>query len=111
MQGQDRRAAIAAYKERKSRAGIYALRCPAAGTIWVGRTLTLETVENRHRFALRMGNAPQAGLQAAWRQYGPDGLVFEVLEVLPEEELDFARDALLKDRLAHWCAALQAQLL
>jgi hypothetical protein len=111
MPGQDRRAAIAAYKEKKSRAGIYALRCAASGAVWVGRTLTLETVRNRHWFALRLGTASQASLQAAWTAHGPDSFRFEVLEELPEEEMAYLRDALLKDRLAHWRAALGAELL
>ncbi|MFC3676484.1 GIY-YIG nuclease family protein [Ferrovibrio xuzhouensis] len=111
MQGQDRRAAVAAYKEKKSRAGIYAVRCPPAGAVWIGQTLTLATVQNRLWFSLRMGQAPQAGLQAAWREHGPESLVFEVLEDLPEEALAYVRDRLLKDRLAHWRAALDAQAL
>ena len=109
MQDQDRRAAIAAYKERKPAAGIYALRCAASGAVWVGQTLTLGTVWNRHLFALRLGNARPAALQTAWNTHGEAAIGFDVLEELPEEELDFARDALLKDRLAHWRAALQAQ--
>jgi hypothetical protein len=111
MQGPDRRAAVAAYKEKKTRAGIYALRCAASGAVWVGRTLTLDSVQNRHWFTLRFGNAPQASLQAAWTAHGPDSFRFEVLEELPEEELAYLRDALLKARLAHWRAALGAQVL
>jgi hypothetical protein len=33
----DRKAAVAAYKERKSACGIYALRCGPSGEVWVGR--------------------------------------------------------------------------
>jgi hypothetical protein len=35
----DRKAAVAEYKKRKAIAGIYAVRCPANGQVWVGRTL------------------------------------------------------------------------
>lgn len=37
MTGEDRKAAIAAYKERKVIGGVYAVRCAATGEVWVGR--------------------------------------------------------------------------
>jgi len=109
MQGQDRKSAIAAYKERKPAAGIFAIRCAGAGAVWVGQTLTLETVQNRIWFALRMGNSPRSGLQAAWREHGPESFSFEVVERLDDEDLPYIRDTRLKDRLAYWRAALNAQ--
>jgi hypothetical protein len=41
--GEDRKAAIAAYKERKSVAGIYVIRCAASGEAWVGQAPNLDT--------------------------------------------------------------------
>jgi hypothetical protein len=37
----DRKAAIAAYKERKTVAGIYVIRCAASGGAWVGQAPNL----------------------------------------------------------------------
>ena len=47
MKIDDRKAAIAAYKKRKSAAGIYAVRCAPTGESWIGQTLNLETIQNR----------------------------------------------------------------
>jgi hypothetical protein len=102
MKGMDRKAAVAAYKERKTVAGIYAVRCLATGEQWVGQAPDLGTIRNRLWFTLKLGTSPHRGLQAAWNAHGADNFVFEELERMPEEALSFARTALLKKRLAHW---------
>lgn len=109
MKREDRKAAVAAYKERKSAAGIYAIRCLATGQCWVGRAANLETVQNRLWFTLRQGGHPHRGLQATWAARGADSFAFEAIERLEEEDLAYIRDRLLKDRLAHWRAILQAE--
>lgn len=109
MQGADRKAAVAAYKERKAVAGIYAVRCSVTGQCWAGRALALDTVRNRLWFTLRQGSNPHRALQAAWRAHGAEAFSFEEIERLDEEALAYARDRALKERLAHWCAALNAE--
>jgi hypothetical protein len=106
--GRDRKALIAAYKERKTAAGIYAVRCVASGRVWVGRAPNLDTVENRLRFSLRTGNHPNRTLQAAWSARGGDGFSIEPLERLEDDAPAYARDRRLKDRLAHWRCRLDA---
>lgn len=105
----DRKAAIAAYKERKPAVGIYLIRCRASGQCWIGASPTLDTIRNRHWFTLRHGSFPHPGLQTAWRAHGAESFGFEILEHLAEDEEDASyRGLLLKKRLAHWQAALQA---
>jgi hypothetical protein len=108
MKGDRRKAAIAAYKERKSVAGIYILRCRATGEVWVGQSPTLDTIQNRTWFTLRLGNNPNPGLQKAWNDHGAESFAFEVVERLPEEESSYVRNAALKERLAHWQTTLRA---
>ncbi|HEX5999038.1 MAG TPA: GIY-YIG nuclease family protein [Hyphomicrobiaceae bacterium] len=109
MHGEQRKAAIAAYRERKNVAGIYLVRCEATGALWVGQTPTLDTVQNRIWFTLRLGNNPNPTLQKAWSDHGPDSFAFEVVEQLPDEETStYVRNAALKERLAHWQATLDA---
>ncbi|MET4040164.1 hypothetical protein ABIC03_001849 [Bradyrhizobium sp. RT6a] len=43
----DRKAAIAAHKERKTVAGVYVVRCAASGEAWVGQAPNLDTIQNR----------------------------------------------------------------
>jgi len=76
MKGDERKAAIASYKERDDVAGIYQVRCAASGEI---------------------------------DDHGAESFAFAVLERLADEESSFVRDALLKERVAHWRSALGAQ--
>lgn len=107
MKTDDRKAAIAAYKKRKSIAGIFAVRCAASGQVWVGRALDLDAIQNRVWFALRRGSHGNRELQGAWSAHGEGGLTFETLERLQEDELPYVRDALLRERAAHWSATLK----
>ncbi|CAO3437847.1 GIY-YIG nuclease family protein [Azospirillum doebereinerae] len=111
MMGEERRAAVAAYKEREVSAGVYAVRCAATGQVWVGTAPDVDSIRNRIWFQLRMATSPHRDLQGAWTAHGADSLAFEVLERLDEEPLAYARTAALKARLAHWSAALDAPVL
>lgn len=111
MKREARRAAVAAYKERKVIAGIYAVRCVPTGERWVGRAPDLGTIQNRLWFMLRQNLSPQRGLQAAWNVHGADQFVFEAVERLPDEALPYVREATMKRRLAHWSAALNATVI
>jgi hypothetical protein len=103
-----RKAAIAAYKERKTVAGIFVIRCKASSETWVGETPNLEKIQNRIWFTLRHGSHTCRSLQAAWTAHGPDNLTFEACERLEEEETPYIR-ALLKERALHWRKQLNAE--
>ena len=109
MNLEERRAAIATYKERKVTAGLYAFTCGATGQRWVGRAPDLSTIRSRQAFTLRLGSNSHASLQRAWREHGPTSFVFEVLERLEEVSSSDLRDALLRKRQKHWCAELGAE--
>jgi hypothetical protein len=108
MTTERRKAALAAYKERKSAAGIFAVRCAPAGAVWVGQTRDLDKVWNRISFSLRIGADPRRDLQAAWNTHGGAGFAFEALEKLEDESLDFALQSALDERTAFWRAKLGA---
>jgi len=105
----DRKAAVAAYKERKTVAGIYAVRCRPTGQVWVGAAPNLETIPNRIWFSLRHGNSSFRALQPVWDAHQPEDFSFEELERLGEDVNEFRRKDVLKERAAHWLAELQAQ--
>jgi hypothetical protein len=111
MQGSDRKAAIAAYKEQKAAAGIYAVRCGPSGQCWVGRAPNLSTIQNRIWFGLRQGGDPHRSLQAAWKEHGPEAFTFEVVERLEDEDSAYIRDRTLKERFDHWVKELGAEAL
>jgi hypothetical protein len=108
MRTEERKAARAAYRERKTVAGIYVLTCVPTGECWVGRAPDVETIENRIRFGLRHAATPHRGLQAAMRAYGEAGFRFEIVERLKDEDMDLGRERILKNRHAFWCERLKA---
>ena len=105
----DRKAAIAAYKEQKTFAGVFVIRCKASLQAWVGQTPNLEKIQNRIWFTLRQGSHTCRSLQAAWTAHGADGFTFEECERLEEEATAYIRDALLKERALHWRTQLNAE--
>ena len=107
MKIDDRKAAIAAYKKRKTAAGIFAVRCAASGHAWIGQTLNLDTVQNRVWFSLRVGSHSNRDLQIAWTTHGADAFSFKPLEQLKDEDLPYVRDSLLREREIHWRSALK----
>jgi hypothetical protein len=104
----DRKAAIAAYKDRKVEAGIFAIRCLATGAQWLGQAPDIATIQTRHWFSLRLGSHSNRALQAAWLAQGEAGMAFEVLELLPDEDDPIARTSQLRDALRRWRNQLAA---
>jgi hypothetical protein len=93
-----RKAAVAAFRERKAVAGIYAVVCRPSGERWIGRALDLDTIRNRLWFTLRHGNSAHRSLEAAWDARGPDAFALDIVERLDDERLGYVRDRTLKDR-------------
>lgn len=106
---EQRKAAITAFRERKPRVGIYAMRCLASDAAWVGRSTNLEAVRNRILFTLAQGSCPHRTLQEAWNEVNSEDFAFEEIEVLGEEVSAGLQDLWLKQRLAHWVSAMKAR--
>jgi hypothetical protein len=105
----DRKAAAAAFKERKTLPGVYAIRCPAAGGLWLGQASDMTRVQNRHWFALRTGGHTNRAMQAAWASHGETGFSFEMLEILAEEDNSIILGSQLRDALKRWRMKLVAE--
>lgn len=111
MKGTDRKAAQAAWRERKVRAGIYGVRCLVTGENWVGQAGDIDTIANRLWFTLRSGGCLDRGLQAAWNNHGADAFRLDLLDVLDSDEPATTRPSILSDRLTHWQAELSARVI
>ncbi|MEO8927719.1 MAG: GIY-YIG nuclease family protein [Caulobacteraceae bacterium] len=103
-----RKAAIAAYKERKAAHGVFAVICTATGEAWVGQSRHLDTQQNGLWFALKHGGSPYRSLQASWNVHGADGFRFEELERLRDDFPSLSRPNELKRRQTIWSARLGA---
>ncbi len=106
MTRETRKAALAAWKDRKPDAGIYAVTC--GETVWVGASPTLGAIRNRLWFSLAQGIAPNRAMQRAWTEMGESAFGFEVLERVSDDSA-LARAERLKERAAHWQTARAAQ--
>ena len=107
-----RKAAAAAYKERRANAGIYALRCLADDRVWVGQAQNIVAQRNQVDFSLANGGFLNRDLCAAVQNHGAAAFSFEVLETLaePDEGLDaYTRRQWLIERGRFWRRTLQAQ--
>lgn len=89
------------YKERKTRPGVFAVRCVPDGASWIGTSRDLDSQQNGIWFQLRMGNHMNKILQQAWTGQGADAFRFEILEVVEDENAEMI-GLLLKEREAHW---------
>lgn len=89
------------YKERKTRPGIFAVRCVPEDTVWTGISRDLDSQQNGIWFQLRMGNHMNKALQQAWNTHGADAFRFEVLEVVDDGNAEMIA-LLLKEREALW---------
>ena len=111
MDHQARRAAVAAYKDRKPAWGVYAVICSATGATWVGKSRPVDNHQNGLWFSLRTGGARHPDLQAAWREHGEDAFRYEELDRLRDDFPVLSRDDELKKRQALWAARLEATAL
>lgn len=104
----ERKEAIRTYKERKTRRGIFSIRCTATGEVWVGAAPNLDSVQNSIWFRLRHGHHRDARLQAAWNAHGEPSLHLTTLEELDEDTPALLLYDVLKQRKQHWIADLGA---
>ena len=111
MNGMDRKAAVAAYKERKTAAGVFAIRCTATGETWVGSSRHLDTQQNSLWFALKQGGHLNRALQAAWNAHGEGAFSFEPLDRLDPDLSPMAQGTALKESTALWRDELKAAAL
>jgi hypothetical protein len=76
------------YKDNPPPMGVYAVRCEAAGIVFVHGSLNVQGAINRDRFQLKMGGHPDRRLQAAWRTHGDGAFAFDIVDVLKRREDD-----------------------
>ena len=111
MDRSERKAAISAYKDLPLDWGVFAVRCAATGEVWVGGSRHLSKHQNGLWFALRQNGCRHPALQASWTANGEAAFTLEPLEQLAADTPSISRVRILKERTAHWLAALEAAAL
>lgn len=89
----DKKALKREYKETLRPIGIFQIRNLTNDKVFVGSTMNLDAIFNRHRFQLDAGNHPSTHLQADWNALGSENFSFEILEeMVPRENLDLSSE-------------------
>ena len=101
MTASRRKDLVREYKERKTRSGIFSIRCVTEDAAWIGASRDLDSQQNGIWFQLRMGNHMNKALQQAWNRHGADAFRFEILEEVEDDNPEMI-GLLLKDREAYW---------
>ena len=102
----DRKAALRAYRERKVRSGIHAVRHGATGRAWAGSSPDLDAAKNGLWNRLEEGRHLDRELQSEWKRLGADAFEYVILEVIEEEMEPWALKETLKTRKAEWTKRL-----
>lgn len=88
------------YKLNHRPMGVFQIRNIANEKVFIGASLDLPGVFNRHKFQLKMSNHPNAALQAEWNEFGAEGFAFEILdELTPKEGRDFREELAFLEEL------------
>ena len=70
--------------------GVFQIRNLANEKVFVGSTMNLAGIFNRHEFQLKLGGHPNKTLQKDWNESGAENFAFEILEELfPRENPDY----------------------
>lgn len=96
------------YQESHRPMGVFQLRNLVNDKVFVGSSLNLPGIFNRHKFALQMGGHQNKALQADWQQFGEASFAFEILdELTPQADpaYDYREDLLLLEDV--WLDQLQ----
>ena len=84
--GDKKKELIKEYKQNHRPMGVYQIRNTVNNKVFVGASLNLPGILNRHKFALNMGSHSCKTLQAEWNEYGSESFVFEILDELTPRE-------------------------
>jgi hypothetical protein len=106
----DRKAALRAYKEKKPRPGIYAVRHIGTGRAWVGSNPNLDTTQNGLWLQLNQGRHLNRSLQAEWSRWGEGAFEFVILEIFEEGMGPSVLRESLKAKQAEWEASLRQEV-
>jgi group I intron endonuclease len=73
--------------------GVFQIRNLTNEKIFVGSSLNLDGIFNRHEFSLKMDGHANKSLQKDWNALGAENFAFEILEELePRENLDSKKE-------------------
>ena len=83
--------------------GVYAIRCKATGSSYIGSSINIHSRWLDHRSLLRRGRHTNPRLQRVWNEHGEANLEFILLECVPSK-----RDLVAAEQ--KWLDAMQDKI-
>lgn len=80
MKKPNKKELIAAYKERKVKGGVYAIKNTVTGKVLLLCATDIQGCKNRFDFSQNTGGCVNMKLTEDWNKYGGKSFVFELLE-------------------------------
>ncbi|HEV7857173.1 MAG TPA: GIY-YIG nuclease family protein [Pyrinomonadaceae bacterium] len=96
------------YRQNPRPMGVFLIRNMVNEKVFVGVSLDLAGIINRHKFQLAMGNHTNTRLQLEWNEFGGESFAFEILDQLnPQDDpqFDYRKDLACLEDL--WLEKLQ----
>ena len=87
------------YKEALRPMGVFQIRNMKNEKVFVGSSVNLAGIFNRHRFALNAGSFQSKTLQADWNKLGAENFSFEVLEEVDRKSTRLNSSHLARSRM------------
>jgi hypothetical protein len=78
----DKKALKREYKETARPMGVFQIRNTVNGKVWLGTSVDLPSILNRHRAQLGAGSHRNKALQQDWNSLGADAFALEILDTL-----------------------------
>ena len=78
------------YKYKKFKMGVFQIRNMINGKIFIGSSLNLDAIWNRHQTELKFGGHRNEVLQKEWKEFGEDNFKFEILSEIEQKDDDKA---------------------
>ena len=104
----DRKNILHKYKQTPLPIGVYRVRNNAKGKSFIGTSVNIPGVLNRHRFQLEHGSHSNRELQNDWNEFGSDAFAFEFLDQIePSDELNYNASEDLQVLLQMWLEKLR----
>ncbi|MDR2773132.1 MAG: GIY-YIG nuclease family protein [Tannerella sp.] len=76
----------AIYREMKFRMGVFQIRNISDNKIYISSSTDLVAIWNRSRFQLNCGCHPNTELQKAWKEFGEENFVYEILSEIKQDD-------------------------
>ncbi len=92
MDKQTRKNLVNEYLQTKTEMGIYCFKCIPTDTHYLGYTQNTKAMINGSIFRLGAGNHKDKALQLDWNTYGQDNFNISILEVLPYDKDNDAKE-------------------